>query len=104
MNNLRDLELSERMYAADVSIRGDNPELGKIKMTGLKIKNFHAKVKPECEIDMEENPQLTSLSRVHIFPIGNKLNIVLLLLFQILHLRLFPSLRRFHHHRLLYLE
>lgn len=70
-NNIRELELPERMYAADVSynpmydlhIRGENPELGKIKMTGLKIKKFHAKVKPECEIDMEDNPHLTSLSR-----------------------------------------
>lgn len=70
-NNIRELELSERMYAADVSynpmydlhIRGDTPELGKIKMTGLKLKSFHAKVKPECEIDMEENPHLTSLSK-----------------------------------------
>lgn len=69
-NNIRDLELPESMYIADVSynpmynlcVRGDNPELGRIRMTNLKIKRFMAKVKEHCEIHMADNPNLIELS------------------------------------------
>lgn len=69
-NNIRELELPESMYITDVSynpmyflrIRGEHPELGRIRMTNLKIKSFMAKVKDSCEIHMADNPNLIELS------------------------------------------
>jgi hypothetical protein len=43
-------------------IRGDHPELGRIRMTNLKVKSFMAKVKEGCEIHMSNNPNLIELS------------------------------------------
>lgn len=73
-NNLRSLELPHGLYICDIS---DNPlyhltfrnennqelELGRIQMKRVRLTRFDAKVKENCEIDMDENPQLVSYSR-----------------------------------------
>lgn len=71
-NTLRALELPQSMYICDVSynplrsltFRGGDVGLvlGRIQMNNVKLTSFHAKVKNNCEIDMDNNPQLVSLS------------------------------------------
>lgn len=71
-NQLRSLELPHTLYMCDIShnplyhlrFRGDGPlELGRIQMHQVRLTTFDAKVKENCEIDMEGNPQLVNLSR-----------------------------------------
>lgn len=74
-NNLRSLELPHGLYACDISNNplydlrfrsasgeDDTLRLGIIRLNRVKMTCFNAKVKENCEIDLDGNPQLVSFS------------------------------------------